>query len=255
MKLATWNVALPVAAARRTAIRAWIERISADVLVLTETHDGFNPGYAYSCSSAPGRDGLHRPSHRWVSIWSKHALEPIPTSDRERTAAARVHPEAGQAFLVYGMVLPSVGSTWRGFPARGGTAFGEALRLQSSDWTQLRRRFPDDEFFVLGDFNQDLVDRRYCGTKKTKALLSAALEAANLVAHTGGDSDPVRRNSPPFACIDHICGLKDSKWRAIVTSRWPDSPRPEKSLSDHFGIAVTLAKSDTFPIPKPRESD
>ena len=153
------------------------------------------------------------------------------------------------------MVLPWVGSPWRGFPARGGTAFGEALRLQSSDWTRLRQEFPEDEFFVLGDFNQDLADRRYCGTKTTKALLSEALEGAGLVAYTRGNFDPVSRHSPPFACIDHICGLKHSKWRAIQTSRWPDVPCPDKKLSDHFGIAVTLAKSDTFPIPKPRDSD
>src|SRR5690606_34712656 len=122
-------------------MRAWTDQVLADVLVLTETHDRFNPGYASSCSSAPGRDGLHSPGHRWVTIWSKHTLEPLPTSDRERTTAARVHPEAAPAFLVYGMVLPWVGSSWRGHAPRGGAAFIEALRLQQSDWLNLRRQF------------------------------------------------------------------------------------------------------------------
>lgn len=57
MKLATWNVNKPVAEARREAIQAEINKIAADILVLTETHDGFNPGHLFSHPSAAGRDG------------------------------------------------------------------------------------------------------------------------------------------------------------------------------------------------------
>ena len=48
MKLATWNVELPVSVRRREAIRAHIDNVGADVLVLTETHDGLLTGYASS---------------------------------------------------------------------------------------------------------------------------------------------------------------------------------------------------------------
>lgn len=43
--------------------------------------------------------------------------------------------------------------------------------------------------------------------------------------------------SAPWACIDHICARKDSRWRAAPAIRWPDTAMPDKRLSDHFGVA------------------
>ncbi len=243
MKLATWNVALPVSATRRQALLAFTDAAQADILVLTETHDGFSPGHAHSCSSAKGRDGLHKPQHRWVTIWSKHPLEPIATTDKKRTAAARVVPNKGRTFVVYGTALPWLGSKWQEHPAMGGVAFRESLQVQAADWKALRKKYPDDEFFLLGDFNQDFVSPRYYGSKANRILLEAALRDAGLVALTAGDNDPVRRDSPPCACIDHICVREDSRWRAGATERWPDKPTPtRKGLSDHFGISVSLTR-------------
>jgi hypothetical protein len=216
----------------------WTHRIAADVWVLTETHDSFSPGLPFSCSSAAGRDGLHQPAHRWVTIWSSHRLEPLATNDPERTAATRVFCDVGPPFLVYGTVLPWIGSKWRNHPTAGGFAFREALKVQVSDWASLRLKFPTDELFVLGDFNQDLVQPRYYGSKVARAALNAGLGDVGLIALTAGAGDPIRRDSAPFACIDHICALRDSRWSPEPAVRWPDLPRPEKRLSDHFGVAV-----------------
>jgi endonuclease/exonuclease/phosphatase family metal-dependent hydrolase len=243
LKLATWNVALPVSPKRRMALSALTDAVNADILVLTETHDDFKPGHTYSCSSAEGRDGLHKSEHRWVTIWSKHLLEPISTTDKKRTAAARVVPNQCRPFVVYGTVLPSLGSGWQEHPAMGGVAFRESIKVQTADWKALRRKYPDDEFFLLGDFNQDFVRPRYYGSKVNRILLEAALEDADLVALTAGDNDPARRDSPLYACIDHICAREDSQWRAGVTERWPAEPTPrKKGLSDHFGISASLIR-------------
>jgi endonuclease/exonuclease/phosphatase family metal-dependent hydrolase len=244
MRLATWNVALPVAARRREGMRSHTDRQQADVWVLTETHDGFTPGHAFFHSSAAGRDGLHEQQHRWVTIWSKFPLEPLVTLDEKRTAAARVRPESGAPFVVYGTVLPWLGSTWREHPSAGGAAFREALLVQSADWMRLRRDNPDDEFFVLGDFNQDLVrvGPRYYGSRANRDALETALVDAGLVALTAADGDPIRRDSAPCACIDHICARRDSNWRAEPAVRWPDLPAPERWLSDHFGLSVLLRR-------------
>lgn len=243
MKLATWNVALPVAPARRVALRAFTDQVRADILVLTETHDGFAPGYAFSCSSAGGRDGTDPAEHRWVTIWSNHRLEPFPTSDTKRTAAARVFPEVGKPFVVYGTVLPWLGSNWQGHAAKNGVAFSEALRVQAADWKKLRLDYPNDEFFLLGDFNQDLVSTvpKYYGSIANRQRLEAALDDAGLIALTAGDGDPIRRDSAPCACIDHICARRDSVWQAHSAVRWPAEPTPPKRLSDHFGVAVKFA--------------
>jgi len=243
MKLATWNVAIPVATRRRDALRAHIDCQQADVWVLTETHDGFEPGLAHSHSSADGRDGLHAQGHRWVTIWSRHPLEPVATSDGRRTAAARVRPDHDAPFIIYGTVLPWLGSPWGGFPSAGGVAFREALSSQCDDWIRLRGEFPNDELFVLGDFNQDLVEPRYYGSRANRRALEAALEAAGLVALTGGDRDPIRRDSAPCACIDHICAPSEVMARAESAVRWPDVSVPERWLSDHFGVSVSIERS------------
>ena len=90
MKLANWNVAKPVSQVRRGAMLKYLGQVDADLLVLSETHDGFNPGYMNVCSSAAGRDGRELKQHRWTSIWSDDELERLETKDKERTVAARV---------------------------------------------------------------------------------------------------------------------------------------------------------------------
>lgn len=241
LKLATWNLALPVSPERRKAMRSHTDREQADIWVLTETHDSFTPGHTFSHPSAPGRDGLHESKHHWVTIWSRHPIEPLPTSDLQRTAAARITPDSGSApFIVYGTVLPWLGSPWRAHPAAKGVAFREALSVQATDWMRLRRDYPADELFVLGDLNQDLVSPRYYGSRANRTVLEEALERAGLTVLTAGDRDPIRRDSAPCACIDHICARRDSSWRANPAVRWPDLPAPQRWLSDHFGVSVVL---------------
>ena len=243
MKIATWNLALPVSDRRRQVMRQHTDNVNADVWVLTETHDGFSPGAEYDPHpSAERRDGQHGDKHRWVTIWSKNKPEPLKTSDDKRTAAARITPKSGAPFVVYGTVLPWVGSAWRSHPSAKGVAFREALAVQAADWMKIRRDYPEDELFVLGDFNQDLVSPRYYGSNANRAALEAALEKAGLIALTAGDGDPIRRHSAPCACIDHICVRSDSKWCAQPGERWPDVPAPERWLSDHFGVSVELTR-------------
>jgi hypothetical protein len=213
------------------------------VWVLTETHDDFTPGHAFFHSSASGRDGLHKKEHRWVTIWSRYPLEPLDTSDGKRTVAALVRPESDDPFVVFGTVLPWIGCPWQGHPSAAGVAFREALSVQTTDWMQIRRDHPIAEFFVLGDFNQDLArPPPYYGSRTNRAQLETALKDTGLAALTAGDGDPVRRDSAPCACIDHICARRDSNWRAEPAVRWPALPVPEKWLSDHFGVSVSLAR-------------
>lgn len=45
LKLATWNLALPVTPRRPDAMRSHPDREKASVWILTETHDGFSSGW------------------------------------------------------------------------------------------------------------------------------------------------------------------------------------------------------------------
>lgn len=231
---------LPVGQQRREALRAHIDKIDPDVIVLTETHDDFDAGLPFSHSSAPGRDGSDGAEHRWVSICSRHALEPLATSDEQRTAAALVMPDDGELFIVYGTVLPWLGSAWRENASAGGVAFRTALDVQVADWLALRKAHPNTELFVMGDFNQDLVSPPYYGSRANRVCLEDALSSAGLVALTASDNDPIRRDSAPCACIDHITARVDSTWLPQETRRWPDSAEPERWMTDHFGVAVSL---------------
>jgi hypothetical protein len=244
MKLATWNLELPLSAPRRKIIRSHTDREQADVWVLTETDDLFTPGHAFSHSSAAGCDGQSEKEDRWVTLWSRYPLQPIKTADDKRTAAARVTPECGDSFVVYGTVLPWVGSEWAGYPSAGGVAFREALSVQATDWMKIQHDYPADEFFLLGDLNQDLVSGppHYYGSDANHSELEKALTNAGLAALTGGAADPVRRDSAPCACVDHICARRDSKWRAEPAVRWPDAAEPEKGLSDHFGLSISFVR-------------
>jgi hypothetical protein len=241
MKLANWNLERANTDPCRLRLRKEVDRIDADIWVFTETRDSFSPGdgYPYSYSSASGRDGIgvDQPEDRWVAVHSKYPLQQLPTKDKARTVAVRVFPPAYSPFLIFGTVLPWIGDKWRGFPSKAGVAFKKALDLQKSDWKKMWRSFPDDELFVIGDFNQDLVLPHFYGSQENRDALRDALNEFGLRALTGDDDDPIRRDSPPFACIDHIC-FSNRYWKPEPAIRWPD--KPDKRLSDHFGVAVSL---------------
>ena len=148
-----------------------LNRIASDLLVLTETHDGFNPGYENHCSSADGLRVDAGAGLRWATVWSNETLKVLGTSDESRTVAARVMPRNAEPFIVYATVLPWLGSKWRQYPSADGVAFQEALNLQKTDWLEIRTVYPDDELFIPGDFNQDLAPFHYYGSKKNRLAL------------------------------------------------------------------------------------
>src|SRR5664280_1921694 len=128
LKIATWNLArvLPKQAARIAKIVRWLDRVDADVWVLTETHNSVSPGPGYSAASTRYPDRPGEPGERWVTIWSRLPIEPLPPArDPARTVAALVQPPHGAPLVVYGTVLPWLGSPWRDFPADDGMAFRE----------------------------------------------------------------------------------------------------------------------------------
>lgn len=246
LKIATWNVMKATSDKRLAEIQKYVLEQQADVWVFTEVSKALIDRLNFKCSytSSEGCDDGTPKGHYWTAICSDHCLESLPVSDPKRTAAVRVHPDNEVSFVVFGTVLPWFRDKWCGYESAGGFAFKAALDVQAGDWKCLREKYPDDEFFVAGDFNQDLVDQspRYYGSMTNCNALENALKANALVALTGGKNDPVRRDSNPYACIDHICGRFDSKWDVRKTTRWPREAKPQRWLSDHFGVAAELVR-------------
>lgn len=244
LKIATWNVnrVLPKQVARKGAIVGWLSRIDADVWVLTETHDALSPGIGYSPVSTGQPDRAGVPGERWATIWSRLPVEPLPpTCDPARSVAALVKPGHAAPLVVYGTVLPWLGSMWRDFPAADGAACRAALAAQLADWIDLVSRFPEADLCVLGDLNQDLSDRYHYGSQANRTALLDALKTVGLSALTADPADPVRAMAPDWASIDHICvPARVAQQGHTRMEVWPPGDAPDRRVSDHFGVAADL---------------
>jgi hypothetical protein len=106
MRIATWNLNRCSfgSSARCAKLLEWMERVDADIWVLTETHQTFAPrsGYRLIAHSADAPDRKFGRGECWVAVWSRLSAVPISLSaNLERVAAAKV----GEAVIV-GTVLP-----------------------------------------------------------------------------------------------------------------------------------------------------
>lgn len=245
LTVTNWNLArAKPGTPRGDRVAAQLAISAADIYFLTESHKGLAPvaGFHPVHSAQPGPS--HSPDERFSSIWTRSdwQLECLNSSisDPERCAAARVsHPEFG-GILLYCCVLPWKGDRWAGNESKGGVAFAGALELYRKDWRELKRLHPDDIFLLAGDFNQSLVDRHFYASAHQQELLEETLAQEDFIALTAYENDPVSRDSFPQACIDHICINADSKPQVQSCERWPTGAKPDKSLSDHFGITVVM---------------
>ena len=245
LSIANWNLqrVTPVKA-RGQRITEECEKVDADIWFLIETHQDLIPhqGYTSRFSGTPNRES--KPGEKWSAIWSRWPMEPLEgyVSDHSRCVAGRILETPFGELIHYGTVLPW-NTDLRAEVSSSFEAFSEALSVQKSDWLRLQKDFPNATLIVAGDFNQGLIDRHYYGSKKKQHLLESALKECRLAPLTAGVNDPISRDSYPRANIDHICIASTFEWSVAETRRWPDSPVPDKSLSDHFGVSAKLTLS------------
>lgn len=245
VKIANWNLErVNPSQGRSLVMSEYFAAIDADVWFLTETHRHIEPSKEFFSCFSGTPDRASREGERWVGIWSRWLIERLDsyTSDSARCAVGRIADSPFGELILFGTVLPWT-NEWRGIPGADGQAFEAALALQKGDWLRLIQHFPNATLIVAGDFNQDLAAWHYYGSRKKRALLESALAECNLIALTSGLDDPIARDSPPMACIDHICISASSDWVLDSTTRWPDVPKPEASLSDHFGVSVEVSSA------------
>lgn len=220
-----------------------MNEVNADVWVITENQCNFSLGEEFICivSSEKGED--QKNTHRWVSIWARNAVNacPLPVRDPSRTACGLIQFTGGSTLVVYGTVLPWLGSIWKHKSSKGGVAYIAALEEQKKDWTELRQNYPQAILCVAGDFNQDLRESgHYYGSKIQRTALWEALAQTQLVCYTAGDVDPVAKRKLGSFNIDHIC-LGGLPPRASVSSEaWPGEQKGLR-VSDHYGVKVELS--------------
>lgn len=210
-------------------------KIDADIWVLTEAHINVSPGSSYELVARSTRDDATDPNESWVAIWSRLGGTQVGTSDADRTAAAVVTGMGSRRLVIYGTVLPSVGSTWRDVAAAG--AYAASLAGQAADWAKFAS---NSHLCVVGDLNQDLLTTGKM--TKNRAALKNALNAADLDCVTAEPKDLVQEHTAgKAASVDHICvtgGLAPQYDSAIV---WPAPDELTAQLSDHFGVSIRLS--------------
>lgn len=243
LKIANWNLERVIPySTRAKRIEAAMSKIVTDIWILTETHKDIIPTPFYSLVCEETERGSSS-GERWSALLSRYPIESLNdfVSDKKRCVAGKTeHPQFG-TIIIYALVLPWIGSQWWGIPSQNGAAFAAALATYQSDWKQLKHIYPKALHIVAGDFNQSLVNWHYYGSARNRAKLEQVLEECDLQAVTSGDNDPIARDSPLHACIDHICISKSKTMKIISTERWSNTDKPDKKLSDHFGVLVELS--------------
>lgn len=241
MKIATWNLErVEPQTPQAERQQGWIQQIDADIWILTETDEAMVPGSAYRSISSGWPDRPARGGERWIQIWVRNGdISPVGSSDDARTACGLVTTAAGQACLIYGTVLPWLGSTWGSYSSK--EAFAAALHHQQQDWQQLMANYPEVPLILAGDFNQDLNELPYYGTRRNKQTLRQVLATSQLECLTYSDRDPVRRvTGGQHSNIDHICVSLNRRIEFVESFAWPPELNALRGISDHFGVGVEL---------------
>jgi hypothetical protein len=242
MRVGTWNLDRPTASQneRGESLTSWLRKVNADVWVLTYTHSAITPGEEFGLVATSAPPGA--PGEFWTAIWSRFPISAFTIScDPSRAVVARIEPPGRRPIVVYGTVLPWLGSAWSDASAAKGAAFAAALEAQTRDWKRIRANNCECDLIVAGDMNQDLVGKpHFYGSRENRLALDAAFTACGLTCLTSGLDDPVRLGGArAHAAIDHLCASErlaaQARWPRFS---WPPGPIPDKTLTDHFGTAA-----------------
>ena len=230
LKTATWNINHAKTIKHRPEILKHINGIDADILILTETRSAINPGNDYSLvqTSHIPNDHADMKGYKYeedenrTSIWTKYSFTNFyETYDRYTSVCADISTPFG-LLTVYGTIIGVFG-----FIGPSRQRFEDDLTVQAADFNKL---LPNKNAYIAGDYN--IYFTGWPAQKKaninTITDVFKKLEMTNLTESIIG--------------CDHIAisndFLKNKKISGINT--WDN----RKTLSDHFGICVTLTDEE-----------
>lgn len=218
MKIINWNVER-VKDKYKYEIKDILEKIDADIIVLTETSSALslNNYYCIQTTSLPNQhEGInYKVGENRVAIWSKTPLNMAGQTYDHFTSIFAKTTINKQLFYIYGNII--------GTQSIKKPFFDNQLKGQLTDMTNL---FDNKTVICLGDFNTTLKDKpwpsRFTQESLLKALESHSLEILTLDL-------PV--------CIDHITVSRNYLInKKIILQTWNE----DKKLSDHYGICATI---------------
>ena len=241
-RIATWN--LDHASRSNRPIQAQkeqINKIGADVLILTETCSDVELSdlYASSASSNPNRYQKH-----YSAIWSHWPLlQRFETYDDETATCVRVESPFGD-LLIYGTILTYAGDKGPEGSSGHWIEHHNEIAKQGEDWTRIQKLTQGIPFIVAGDFNQARDGRGQYHSSKSIELLNSQLQRNSLACLTDedfGENGKLRPDPRKGYCrhnIDHICVTKGA-FQIEKVGAW-DHFTDIQELSDHNGVFVDL---------------
>lgn len=235
MKIATWNVAYGISPSKNSRILKEMERVDADIWVLTETHDELRPPTqgtwcAITSDDRPREAVEVREGSRWSTIWTRFPIiETVrPHYDPARTTAGVIDTPLGR-LLVFGTVLPWYQDVDR--------TVAEEIACQAEDWKAMLHSLGDVSTCVAGDFNVNLGGPHYYGKDESKDAIRKSLGEQDLFVLTDFDhTGPAQFEE--FGLIDHIAVSELLAERAGSAEIWQRDNERGETMSDHCGVAI-----------------
>ena len=217
MKIACWNIERPTKAMTRTAtIIDCLEKIDADILILTESNEIVNLGDKYNAYHSSKLESTYfSDGERRVSIYSKfRSIKQFETFRNDTSICLQFSTIFGE-LAVYATVI--------GIHGNRRNSFTQDLNRQLADFDKISKL---SNICIAGDLNISFSDNYYF-TKSGREKLTSSIQKLNLVNLTA--------NIPQN--IDHIILSRSfAGVRKVNIETW----NLDKKLSDHIGVAVEL---------------
>ena len=238
VRLSTWNLEwVERDETERSRQAKVLERIGADIWVLTEARPSVLPEGLQSTSSAdipsPGADLRSRADAGCFAVVGARDLKPLSVPELP-TAACALVPVAGETWLALGICMPWLRNAP---PLPDGTApaahdgpaqWRTVLTRLDAALERLAPRVGRERVLLAGDLNQTLSDDNI-GFAGGREALEKLLRRHRLRAYTAEEPSLL----PDCATVDHLCG-------PAVPHQVGGWPRSATALSDHRGYTVTL---------------
>ncbi len=223
MRIATWNVErLKHKKAHDRILRA-IEKVQADVLILTETDERVHPPYQYS---------VH--TRRLCEAPAEYTLPSIYASSENRVSVFSIYPIVGEyeTYDPYTAICPDIETPW-GCLLLYGTIIGIMGNRRPSYKIDLLRQCDDikrlsavGDLCVCGDYNCSFADNYYFTNFGRNTLLQ-----------TFAETQIELLTKSQLECIDHIAISRNFiSGDKISITEWNFN----KMLLDHKGIIADI---------------
>lgn len=239
MRIATWNLERPKprGVAKNRAIRDQIDKIDADVWVLTETSEAIAPP-GYAVASSPPVPDYHGPGENYTTILSRWPIQRhLPTWQPSLSVCVEVASPFGPC-LVYGTIITYANYRGPEGKSKRWEEHRKAIAEHLDDWRGLRADFPTHAMVVAGDFNQSRDGSGWYEDAISVAALTEALNRCELACVT--QQNFREAYGLDRSTIDHICLGGPLRDRPLHVNAWSGTTTDKLRMSDHNGVVVRV---------------